>query len=65
MEWGGVTYSRRYVYTLSTQKAHGSHIWEDDYIAEDFLKISKQKVIELGEWNHNELIFIDSPHTLL
>ena len=23
------------IYTLSTQKAHGPHIWEDDYIVED------------------------------
>ena len=22
------------IYTVSTQKAHGPHIWEDDYIVE-------------------------------
>ena len=30
-----VTYCIRYIYTLSTQKAHDPHIWEDHYISEN------------------------------
>ena len=31
----GVTCCRRYIETLSKQKAHAPHILEDDYIVED------------------------------
>ena len=41
--WGGVTYCRRSIYTLSTQKAHGPHKWVDDYIVEESIKKYQSK----------------------
>ena len=42
--WGGVTYCRRYIYTLSRQKAHGGlHIWVDYCIVEESIKKYQSK----------------------
>ena len=38
-----MTYCRRYIYTLSTQKAYGPHIWEDDYLLRIVKKYQRKK----------------------
>ena len=60
-----VWYTVDFISTLHLNRKHISPIYGRMIYCWGPFKISKQKVIELWEWDHDQLFCIDSPHALL